>query len=35
MVVFRHFQQQHWKKVWSTNLLERLHVAPRGAFSKA
>jgi putative transposase len=21
----RHFPQQHWKKVWSTNLLERLN----------
>jgi transposase-like protein len=25
VLAFRHFPQQHWKKVWSTNLLERLN----------
>ena len=25
MLAFRHFPQPHWKKVWSTNLLERLN----------
>jgi putative transposase len=26
-----HFPQEHWRKIWSTNPLERLNVAPRGA----
>ena len=25
MLAFRHFPQPHWRKVWSTNLLERLN----------
>jgi transposase-like protein len=25
VLAFRHFPQQHWKKVWSTNLLERVN----------
>jgi len=25
VLAFRQFPQQHWKKVWSTNLLERLN----------
>jgi len=25
VLAFRHFPQQHWKKIWSTNLLERLN----------
>jgi len=25
VLAFRHFPQPHWKKVWSTNLLERLN----------
>jgi putative transposase len=25
VLAFRHFPQQHWRKVWSTNLLERLN----------
>jgi transposase-like protein len=35
VLAFRHFPAQHWKKVWSTSLLERVNVAPRGALSKA
>jgi putative transposase len=31
VLAFRHFPAQHWKKVWSTNLLERVNVAARGA----
>jgi putative transposase len=34
VLAFRHFPAQHWKKVWSTNLLERVNVAPRGALRK-
>jgi len=34
VLAFRHFPQPHWKKVWSTNLLERVNVAPRGALCK-
>jgi putative transposase len=30
-----HFPQEHWRKVWSTNPLERLNVAPRGALGSA
>jgi putative transposase len=25
VLAFRHFPSQHWKKVWSTNLLERVN----------
>jgi transposase-like protein len=25
VLAFRHFPQQHWRKVWSTNLLERVN----------
>ena len=25
VLVFRHFPQQHWRKLWSTNLVERLN----------
>ncbi len=32
---FRHFPPPHRKKVWSTNLLERVNVAPRGVLTKA
>jgi transposase-like protein len=35
VLAFRHFPAQHWKKVWSTNLLERVNVAARGALSKS
>jgi hypothetical protein len=31
VLAFRHFPHQHWRKLWSTNLLERVNVAPRGA----
>jgi len=26
--VYLHFPQEHWRKIWSTNPLERLNVAP-------
>ena len=29
------FPQEHWRKVWRTNPLERLNVAQRGAYSRA
>ncbi|MFN9870319.1 MAG: transposase [Cyanobacteriota bacterium] len=25
MLAFRHFPHQHWRKVWSTNLLKRVN----------
>jgi len=25
VLAFRHFPQQHWRKIWSTNLLERVN----------
>jgi putative transposase len=25
VLAFRHFPEQHWKKIWSTNLLERVN----------
>jgi hypothetical protein len=28
------FPKEHWKKVWSTNLLERVNVAPIGALGE-
>ena len=31
VLAFRHFPKDHWRKIWSTNLLERVNVAPRGA----
>jgi putative transposase len=31
VLAFRHFPKEHWKKIWSTNLLERVNVAPIGA----
>ena len=27
VLAFRHFPLPHWKKTWSTNLLERVNVA--------
>jgi putative transposase len=33
LIVAGHFPQEHWRKIWSTNPLERLNVAPRGALS--
>jgi transposase-like protein len=33
VLAFLHFPQEHWRKIWSTNPLERLNVAPRGALS--
>jgi transposase-like protein len=35
VLAFLHFPQEHWRKIWSTNPLEHLNVAPRGAFSGA
>jgi len=35
VLAFLHFPQEHWRKVWSTNPLERLNVAPRGALGSA
>ena len=32
---FLHFPQEHWRKIWSTNALEWLNVAPRGALGRA
>jgi hypothetical protein len=29
--VYSHVPQHHWRKIWRTNLLERVNVAPRGA----
>jgi putative transposase len=31
VLAFVHIPQEHWRKVWSTNSLERLNVASRGA----
>jgi transposase-like protein len=28
------FPKEHWKKIWSTNLLERVNVAPIGALGE-
>ena len=33
--VFRHFPKDHWRKIWSTNLLEWSNVTPRGALCTA
>ena len=33
--VYLDFPQEHWRKIWSTNPLERLNVAPRGALDSA
>jgi len=33
--VYYHFPQQHWKKFWSTNLLEWVNVAPRDELCEA
>jgi putative transposase len=35
VLAFRHFPQNHWRKIWSTNLLERVNVAPRGALGSS
>jgi transposase-like protein len=35
VLAFRHFPKDHWRKIWSTNLLERVNVAPRGALCNA
>ena len=35
LLAFHHFPQHHWHKIWSTNLLERVNVAPRGAIGSA
>jgi transposase-like protein len=35
VLAFRHFLKDDWRKIWSTNLLERVNVTPRGALSEA
>jgi putative transposase len=35
VLAFLHFPQEQWRKIWSTNPLERLNVAPIGALSEA
>jgi len=35
VLAFFHFPQEHWRKSWSTNPLERLNVAPIGALGSA
>jgi putative transposase len=35
VLAFRHFPKDHWRKIWSTNLLERINVAQRGALGSA
>jgi hypothetical protein len=35
VLAFRHFPLSHWRKLWSTNLLERVNVAPRGALGQS
>jgi transposase-like protein len=35
VLAFRSSPPEHWRKIWSTNPLERLNVAPRGALSGA
>jgi putative transposase len=35
VLAFLHFPQEHWRKIWSTNPLERLNVAPIGALDSA
>ena len=35
VLAFLHFLQVHWRKIWSTNSLERLNVSPIGALRSA
>jgi putative transposase len=35
VLAFRSFLPEHWRKIWSTNPLERLNVALRGALGSA
>jgi putative transposase len=35
VLAFLHFPQEHWRMIWSTNPLERLNVASRGALGSA
>ena len=35
VLAFLLFPQEHWRKIWSTNPLERLNVAPIGALGSA
>ena len=35
VLAFRAFPPEHWRKIWSTNPLERLNVAPIGALGNA
>jgi len=34
-LAFRHFPKDHWRKIWSTNLLERVNDAQRGGLGSA
>lgn len=35
VLAFRYFPKDHWRKIWSTNLLERVNVAPRGVLGQS
>jgi len=35
VLAFLHFPQEHWRKIWSTNPLKRLNIAPRAALGSA
>jgi putative transposase len=35
VLAFLHFPQEHWRKIWITNPLERLNVAPISALGSA
>ena len=35
VLAFLRFPQEHWRKIWSTNPLERLNVAPIGSLGSA
>ena len=35
VLAFRHFPAPHWRNIWSTNLGERVYVAPEGALGNA
>ena len=35
VLAFLHIPQEHWRKIWSINPLERQNVAPRGALGSA
>ena len=35
VLAFLCFPQEHWRKIWSTNLLEHSNVAPTGSLGSA